>query len=193
MLTVAFDTATDVATSALVWDGEVLGELASRYHRKRGQVENPAKDLASRLAGRIPVIYGGYGLGATAAYRFKCDLNEYGKTPAFSHAIPELNHNEIVGWNKLADITRDRFVLVLLRDPADHERVKLRFDITTDLIKGNFSEVVEVSAEGSSALARLFSLILVTQLAAIYVGLANGVDPGPVEIILGLKSQLAQR
>ena len=172
---------------------EVLSDLASRCHRKRSRVENPAKDLAGKLAGKVPIVYGGHLLGATAAYRFKCDLNEYGKTPAFSHAFPELNHNEIVGWNKLAEVTRDRFVLVLLRDPGDHERVKLRFEITKELIKGNFSDVIEVRAEGSTALARLLSLVLVTQLAAIYVGLANGVDPGPVAVIQGLKSQLSER
>ena len=172
---------------------EVLSDLGSRCHRKRSRVENPAKDLASKLAGKVAIVYGGFPLGATAAYRFKCDLNEYGKAPAFSHFFPELNHNEIVGWNKLAEVTKESFVLVLLRDPADHERVKIRFEITTGLIRSGFADVVEITAEGNSALARLLSLVLLTQLAAIYVGLANGVDPGPVEVIQGLKAQLSQR
>ena len=172
---------------------EVLSDLASRCHRKRSYAENPAKDLAHKLAGKVAIVYGGFPLGATAAYRFKCDLNEYGKAPAFSHFFPELNHNEIVGWNKVAEVTKQSFVLVLLRDPADHERVKIRFEITTDLIRSSFADVVEITAEGSSALARLLSLIFVTQLAAIYVGLANGVDPGPMKIIQGLKGQLADR
>lgn len=172
---------------------EVLGDLASRCHRKRGRQENPAKDLAGKIVGKIPIIYGGYGVGATASYRFKCDLNEYGKAPAFSGVLPELDHNEIVGWNKLVDLTRERFLLILLRDPQDHERIKLRFEATRALIQDHFAEVVEVSAEGNSPLARLLSLIFVTQLAAIYVGLAHEVDPGPVEVILKLKSQLAQQ
>lgn len=172
---------------------EVLSDLASRCHRKRGHAENPAKDLAQKLAGKVTVVYGGFPLGATAAYRFKCDLNEYGKAPAFSHFLPELNHNEIVGWNTLADVTKESFVLVLLRDPLDHERVKIRFEITTGLIRSSFADVVEITAEGTSSLARLLSLVFVTQLAAIYVGVANGVDPGPVEVIQGLKGQLAQR
>lgn len=171
----------------------VLSDLASRCHRKRGRVENPAKDLAAKLAGKVAIVYGGYPLGAAAAYRFKCDLNEYGKAPAFAHFFPELNHNEIVGWNTLAAQTRDSFVLVLLHDPEDHERVKIRFEITTDLIRSHFADVIELNAEGTSALARMLSLIFVTQLAAIYVGLANGVDPGPVEVIQGLKKQLSER
>ena len=172
---------------------EVLSELAHRCHRKIPRPENPAKDLASKIVGRIPVIYGGDGLGATAAYRFKCDLNEYGKTPAFWNLIPELDHNEIVGWNQLADITSKAMLLIELRDPGEHERIALRFEITRRLIESNFAEVVEVPAQGKSSLARLLSLILVTQLASIYVGLAYGVDPGPVEVIQSLKAELSKR
>ncbi|MDQ3940914.1 MAG: bifunctional phosphoglucose/phosphomannose isomerase [Actinomycetota bacterium] len=172
---------------------QVLSDLASRCHRKRSREENPAKDLASRILGRIPVVYGGYGLGATAAYRFKCDLNEYGKTPAFWGTIPELDHNEIVGWDQLADVTASRFAVILLRDPDEHDRIRLRFDITRRLIEPNLAEIIEVPAEGTSALSKVLSLILVTQLAAIYVGLGYGVDPGPVEVIQKLKGELAQR
>lgn len=172
---------------------DVLGELASRCHRKRSTEENPAKDLAARIVGRVPVVYGGHGLGATAAYRFKCDLNEYGKTPAFWNEIPEMDHNEIVGWKELDDLTRSNFVLILLRDSDEHDRIKLRFDITRRLIEGNFAEVIEVPSEGTSTLARLLSLVFVTQLASIYVGLAYEVDPGPVEVIMKLKGELAQQ
>lgn len=170
----------------------VLTDLAERCHRKRTIEENPAKDLAQRIMNNVPVVYGGHGVGATAAYRFKCDLNEYGKTPAFWNQFPELDHNEIAGWKNLAELTSSRFVLIHLRDPEEHERVALRFEITRELIRANIGEVVELHAEGTSDLARVLSLIFVTQLAAIYVGLAYTVDPGPVEIIEKLKSELAQ-
>ncbi|HWC13445.1 MAG TPA: bifunctional phosphoglucose/phosphomannose isomerase [Actinomycetota bacterium] len=169
---------------------KVLSEIASTCHRDTPRIENPAKDLAARIAGRIPVVYGGAGLGATAAYRFKCDLNEYGKTPAFWHELPELDHNEIVGWNQLEDLTSERFVAVLLRDGGEHERVALRFQITRRLIEGSLAEVIEVPSRGDGPLARLLSLIFVTQLAAIYVGFGYDVDPGPVEVIMQLKSEL---
>ena len=169
---------------------KVLSELASRCQRERPSAENPAKDLARRIKDRIPVVYGGQGLGATAAYRFKCDLNEYGKTPAFYNEIPELDHNEIVGWDQLAELTSKSFILVVLRDHGEHERVKLRVEITKRLVEDHLAEVVEVSSEGDSVLARLLSLIFITQLAAIYVGLGYGVDPGPVAVIQQLKSEL---
>lgn len=170
---------------------ETLAGIGQRCHRKVATDENPAKDLARKISGRIPVVYGGAGLGAVAAYRFKSDLNEYGKTPAFYNVFPELDHNEIVGWNQLADVTSDKFVLVLLRDPDEHPRIALRMDITRRLVERNVAEVVEVHAEGTAALARILSSILLTQLAAIYVGLSYRIDPGPVEVIQALKKELA--
>jgi glucose/mannose-6-phosphate isomerase len=172
---------------------DVVDELAARSDRHKPRSENPAKDLAARLLDRVPVVYGAMGLTATAAYRFKSDLNEYAKTPAFWHYLPELDHNEIVGWNRLADLTAERFAGVLLRDEHEHPRISLRFEITRRLIESNLAEVVEVPAQGDSALARLLSLVFVTQMAAIYLGLAYGVDPGPVQVIEQLKTELAQR
>jgi glucose/mannose-6-phosphate isomerase len=172
---------------------EVLGNLGDRCHRKIPRPDNPAKLLAGRLEGKVPVVYGGVGVGATAAYRFKCDLNEYAKSPAFWNQLPELDHNEIVGWNRLSELTSERFVGVLLRDSGDHPRVALRFDITRRLIEDKLSDVVVVESAGGSALTRLLSLVLQTQLASIYLALLYGVDPGPVEVISQLKSELANR
>ena len=172
---------------------EVLTKLAERCHRSRPTGDNPAKDLANRCFERVPIVYGSHGLTATAAMRFKCDINEYGKVPAFWNAFPELNHNEIVGWTGLTGLSKERFIVILLRDEGEHPRIDLRFEITRRLIEDDAAEVVELHSEGSSPLSRILSLVLVTQLAAIYIGLARGVDPGPVDIIQSLKSELAQR
>lgn len=172
---------------------EVLGDLAVRCDRSVPSATNPAKKLAGKLQDKVGVVYGGSAVSQTAAMRFKCDLNEYGKVPAFWNSFPELNHNEIVGWTGLTDVTGERFVLVLLRDSDESARVALRFEITQDLIGENLAEVTEVHSEGVSALARLFSLVFVTQLASIYVGLAQEVDPGPVAVIQELKARLADR
>lgn len=171
----------------------VIGDLAKRCHRDQPTHRNPAKDLAHRLLHKVPLVYGASGLTGVAAMRFKCDLNEYGKIPAFWNEFPELNHNEIVGWAGMTELTQERFAIVYLRDTQEHERVGLRYDITKQLVQHAAADVVEVSAVGDSALARILSLVFVTQLAAIYVGLQYGVDPGPVEIIQRLKSQLAER
>lgn len=177
----------------------VLADVADKCHRKVPADANPAKELAARIHGRIPIVYGGYGVGATVAYRFKCDLNEYGKTPAFFNFLPELDHNEIVGWNVLSDMTKEHFLLILLRVPDDHPRVQLRFDVTRELVAGeNFVDTFELGPldlgpEGTTSLAHALAMILVTQMAAIYVGLAYGVDPGPVAVIEQLKKELADQ
>jgi len=167
-----------------------LADMAKRCGREVGIEENVVKQLARSLHGRVPVIYGGEGLGGVAAYRFKCDLNEYAKSLAFSNVIPELDHNELESWGSLAELTKDRFVAVLLRDSGEHQRVALRFDLTRKLLEDKLAAVVEVRSEGTSVLARLFSLVMITQLAAIYVGVANERDPGPVAILEELKQQL---
>jgi glucose/mannose-6-phosphate isomerase len=175
----------DVEEAADVLEGVLAG-----CHRKSPTSDNRAKSVAERLVGKIPLVYGGHGLGATAAYRFKCDLNEYAKTPAFWNELSELNHNEIESW-RANELTKN-FVLVLLRDRNDHPSISQRFDITKELIGNRAENALEIESEGQSPLARLLSLLLVTQLAAIYLALVRGIDPGPVEVIEKLKKKLAE-
>lgn len=170
----------------------VLASLGERCGRERSVAENPAKDLARRIGGRVPVIYGAYGASSVAAQRFKCDLNEYAKTPAFWNFLPELDHNEIEGWAHLSEITRRHFVGVFLRDREEPERISLRFGITRRLIEDELAEIVEVHGEGRSPLAKLLSLIMLTQLGAIYLAFSYGLDPGPVHVLEKLKRELAQ-
>lgn len=167
-----------------------LADISKNCSRDIPVDENMAKQLATSLAGRVPVVYGGSGLGEVAAYRFKCDLNEYAKTPAFANSLPEMNHNEL---EALASANREDFVAVLLRDAEDHERVALRFDVAKKLLERTGAEVIEVRSQGISPLARLLTLVLITQLAAIYGGLLNDVDPGPVPVIEDFKRQLADQ
>ncbi|MGH2786503.1 MAG: bifunctional phosphoglucose/phosphomannose isomerase [Actinomycetota bacterium] len=171
----------------------VVGDIAERCQRKQPLEDNVAKQIATLLAGKVPIVYGAAGLGATAAYRFKCDINEYAKEPAFAAELPEANHNEIVGWNVLDDLTRRHFAAVMIRDVDEDPRIARRFNATTELMHGHFASVTDVVASGTSEMARLFSLLLIGQMAAIYTGLANEVDPGPVEAIAKLKLELRER
>lgn len=169
---------------------KVVEELAAGCNHLVPLDDNPAKDLALRLIGRVPFVYGGQGIGATAAYRFKCDLNEYGKTHAFYNYFPELNHNEVVGWSRPLPMARKDVVAVFVRDTDEHPRVARRFEVTRELIEDKLEEVVEVWPQGEGALARLLSLVFVTQMAAIYVGFGHRLDPGPVEILDRVKKEL---
>jgi glucose/mannose-6-phosphate isomerase len=170
----------------------VLESLRARCERSVPLTDNPSKQLARRLENKIPIVYGGHGLASVAAYRFKCDLNEYAKTPAFWNELPEMNHNEIQGWTALKEQTSQTFAAVFLRDPGEHPRVAKRFDISKRLLRDSVADVVEIGSEGKSSLARLLSLVFITQMAAIYLGLAYGVDPGPVPVLEALKQELAR-
>lgn len=170
----------------------VVGDVAAAGNRRVRLADNPAKQLARIVAGRIPVFYGGSGVGSAPAYRAKCDVNEYAKQPAFSNEIPEMGHNEIVGWNRLAGVTSKEFTALFLRDPGEDRRVAARMDVTRRLVRGYVADALEVWAEGESPAARVFHLVTLTQLAAIYAALLNGVDPGPVEAIDRLKAEMAK-
>ncbi len=163
--------------------------VRSRCHRGIPAAHNPAKSLALSLHGRVPVVYGGPGIGAAAAQRFKNDLAEYAKVPAFWGVLPEFQHNDLEAWGHHS-AERSPFIGVLLRDPDEPARIAARFEATRRLLAGRL-ELVTVRAEGRSALARLVSLLAFTQLVAIYLGLRAGRDPGPVDVLQRLKRELA--
>jgi hypothetical protein len=78
-------------------------QLAHRRDACRPEVEgpsNPARELARRIGRTIPLFYGGGSLGGVAAYRWKCDVNENAKAPAYWNVYPELGHNEICAWGQ---------------------------------------------------------------------------------------------
>jgi glucose/mannose-6-phosphate isomerase len=153
---------------------------------------NPAKQLARRLFGKIPIIYGSEGLTEVAAYRWKCQLNECSKVPSWSHTFPELNHNEVVGWAELAELTSASFALIALRQPGDHERIAKRIDITLPSIQDNVAFVEKVHAGGESKLARLLDLTYLGDFVSTYLAIAQGVDPSTHDVITLLKEKLKE-
>ncbi len=146
--------------------------------------------LAENWHGRNVVICGSEPLTKALARRWKGQINENAKTPAFYNVLPELDHNEIVGWEAQAELSR-KTVVVFLRDAADHPQVKKRIDFTASLIRGQVGQVEEVYSRGKSNLARALSLIFAGDLASVYLAELNGVDPAPVRIIENLKKLLA--
>jgi glucose/mannose-6-phosphate isomerase len=152
---------------------------------------NPGRELARRIARSIPLIYGGGALGGVAAYRWKCDINENAKAPAFTAAYPELDHNEICGWGQHGDVTRQIMTLVSLRHGFEDERLSTRIDRTTELIEEALLQVLEVQAEGEGRLAQLLDLMYLGDWVSYYLALDNDVDPGPIDAIAQLKAAVA--
>jgi glucose/mannose-6-phosphate isomerase len=170
----------------------LMGGLAQRCDRKRKTEQNPAKSLSLELAGRIPVIYGVSGAEAAVARKFKCDVNEYAKWPAFWNELPELDHNEIVGWDGASGLSSE-FVAVMLTCPDADQVIADYRHVTKELIEESLGGVVEIPMEGRSTMAQIFSTVFMTQLVSIYLAVARGVDPGPIETIDRFKAELESR
>lgn len=149
---------------------------------------NPAKELALAIGERVPVVWGAEGIGVVAAMRWKCQFNENAKVPSFASALPELDHNEVVGWSAGRG---DAFAIVALRHPGEHADIAARFPLSQEIAGGSGAHVREVSSRGGSELARLLSLVQVGDLVSTYLAIARGVDPSPIEAIASLKRALA--
>jgi glucose/mannose-6-phosphate isomerase len=152
--------------------------------------DSEAKALARRLEGTVPVFMGA-GLTAPAAYRWKCQLNENSKLLAFASELPELDHNEVVGWSGSPDA--ERFAAVFLEDPEAHERVRARVEVTAGLIEPSAAAVERVRPRGNSPFERVVSLVLLGDLVSLYLAVLRGVDPGEIAAIDTLKRELAAR
>jgi glucose/mannose-6-phosphate isomerase len=164
--------------------------LAARLGPSFPRAGNPAKDLALAIGERVPVVWGADGIGSLAAMRWKTQLNENAKVPAWWSSLPELDHNEVAGWSGSAG---KGFFLVALRYEGEHAQVQPRFPLSIAIAEGAGIDVEEVWAAGRSGLAKLLSLVMMGDFTSIYLGLSRGVDPTPVEVITGLKAALAER
>jgi len=147
------------------------------------------RDIADGLAGRTAVIYGGRGVGSTAAYRWKTQINENAKAPAFSSMVPEANHNELQGWR--SGVT-DGFGIVYLRDAADHPAVARRLELTATTLSGAVARIGDVLSTGTGPMARFFSLAVVGDVASVAMAEAAGIDPTPVDTLEEFKVMLAK-
>ncbi|HEY7564610.1 MAG TPA: bifunctional phosphoglucose/phosphomannose isomerase [Acidimicrobiia bacterium] len=151
-----------------------------------------AADLAEGLDGRIVGIYGSTGLTAGAAQRWKTQINENAKWPAWFSLFPELDHNEVVSWTSLADLTRRATGIVSLRDRDEPPAVGARYRHTEAITGKDVRWVGEVWSQGESRLERLVSLVAMGDLVSLELARRAAVDPVPVEAIESLKQLLAK-
>lgn len=169
---------------------QVLKELSIRITEKVPSASNEAKQLAQELYGRLVVIYGA-GLLAEVAQRWKSQLNENSKTWAFHEVFPELNHNAVVGY-QLPPELRDRILVVLLHSSLLHQRVSIRYQLTTEILNKASVRYKVLEATGKSHLAQMMNLVLYGDYVSFYLAILNGVDPTQVVPIDYLKSRLAE-
>jgi glucose/mannose-6-phosphate isomerase len=149
-----------------------------------------AKDLARGLHGTTPLVAGA-GLTTPIAYRWKTQLNENAKQLCFWAELPELDHNEIAGWEGAPG--QGRFSGVFLDDSDAHPRVKERMALSERAIAPYAAASYRLETRGQTGIERVISLVLLGDLVSIYLATLRGVDPGPVPVLDELKSALADR
>jgi len=173
-------------------------ELQEIYHFLKEQNElfsdpddNEALLLAQELNDTLPIIYSDGAMMAPVNLRWRSQFEENAKTLAFGNTLPEMNHNEIVGWERIVHLT-GRLSVVMLIDKKDNPRVQRRMEIVEELIEDQVYTLHILKTRGKSRLTRQFSLIQMADWTSFYTAIINDTDPTPVAKIDLLKSKLAE-
>jgi glucose/mannose-6-phosphate isomerase len=166
-----------------------IDSSATHLAEVRDELIEQAANIAARIEGSTPVIYGS-GLTKPIAYRWKAQMNENGKLPAFSATMPEADHNEIVGWQGAKET--GRFSAIFLHDRDQHPRERRRFELTARLIDPHAEAIVDFETVGESRTERLLHAVMLGDLVSLHLAAARGIDPTPVDVIENLKEQLGR-
>jgi glucose/mannose-6-phosphate isomerase len=161
-------------------------EAISLLVSQKENIQKEAHAYAEKLHKKLPVIYC---LGATegVATRFRQQINENSKMLCWHHVIPEMNHNELVGWTE----KNENLAVCILRTSFDYERNIKRLDINKSIISKYTSTLFEIMGEGSTPLVQALYLIHLTDWVSCYVADLKKIDPVEVKVIDFLKSELA--
>ena len=165
-----------------------IDSSAAHLEAARESLLARAEEIAGRIHGSVPVLYG-CGLTAPVAYRWKCQVNENAELPAFEHTFPELDHNEIVGW---AGGEAGAFSAVFLEDQDQHPRERRRVELTAELIADRAQDVVRIETEGETRTERLLWAVMLGDLISLELAAREAVDPTPVDVIEDLKDRLGR-
>lgn len=149
--------------------------------------DNPAKQLAEGLMGKSMVIYAGPTL-TPAAYKIKAGFNESARNVAFWNMLPEMNHQELMGWT--SHPIDKPFGVIELRSNLDHARVNRRFEVMNKLLSGRMPHAHEVQAKGKNIIEQNLWTIMFGDFVSTYLGILNGVNPNTSETIEKFKKEL---
>jgi len=151
------------------------------------EIKDLAHQTALALNSKTAVIYIESGLEAVAV-RMRQQINENSKALCWHHVIPEMNHNELVGWAG----GKNEYAVIIFRSSFEHPRSSVRINISKDIFKKYTSTVLEFNAKGDTLLAQSFYHILLGDWISVYLAELNKVDDVEVKVIDFLKSELAK-
>jgi glucose/mannose-6-phosphate isomerase len=168
-----------------------LIKLNSQKYTDINADDNTAIYLANIIKNHLPIIYSSADILDIVNLRWRGQFSENAKILAYGNYYPEMNHNELVGWNKNEEILK-KLIVIMFRDTDDNDRIKIRMDITKKTFEKFASEILEIGGNGNSRLERIFDLIYLGDWVSYYVAILNEVDPTPVDVIENLKKELAK-
>lgn len=173
---------------------KIVAAIAALLKKKADEYtaeKNKALEIAESLIGYIPVVYSAADSTSAVGYRLKGQFNENSKMHSFSNVIPELNHNEIIGWETLTE-KNFRCKLVNIMDDTYHPQIKRRFEITTKLVQDAGAEVINLKSSEKEFKVRLFDLVYFGDWISYYLAIVRGIDPILIKNINILKKELSQ-
>jgi len=150
-------------------------------------LQQQAREIAALVAGAVPVIYGS-DLTAPVARRWKTQVNENAKFPAYWSELPEADHNEILGWSGAAG--EEPAAAIFLEDRDQHPRVARRFELTSASVQPRAAAVARVETMGETRVERLLWSVMLGDLVSLELARQRGVDPAPVEAIDHFKEEM---
>lgn len=160
---------------------------AQMLEHEKENIKKSAMALTEKLVGKRLVIYSEANTEAVSI-RFRQQVNENSKELCWHHAIPEMNHNELVGW-----AGGDKSIgVVIFRHKEDHERTQMRMEINKSVFEKYTPNVFEVWSQGDTAFARQLFLINLGDWVSLYWAQKKGVDPSEIAVINMLKGKLAE-
>lgn len=178
----------DAAKTELRKTATVIKESALQWKPDVPTNQNQAKQIALELVGKSSVIYASSQM-FSAAYKWKININENAKNIAWCNQLPELNHNEFLGWS--SHPINKPYAPIFLQSSLDHPRVTKRFALTKKLLSGKMPEPIIVEAQGDTILEQLLWTVVLGDFVSLYLAMLNNIDPTPVALIEKLKSELA--
>lgn len=168
---------------------EWLRDTSAAWAPSVPSTDNYAKQIAWYCAGKTPVVYAS-NLFGSIAFKWKISFNESSKNIAWWNVLPEFNHNEFIGWS--SHPIEKAYVVLDLRSNFDHPQIQKRFDISDRLLSGQRPAAKSIQLEGDSVIKQMLWGCVLADYTSSYLGLLNGVDPVPVELVEKLKVELVK-
>lgn len=172
---------------------DILKESSALASLNGDQAKTIGEKVATHCTDGVPMIYAS-SRNAGVAHVWKVKLNEGAKIPAFDNMFPELNHNEMIGFDRVekTDTISKNFRFLFLRDNEDSARMSRRMDMTQKLLTDRGFSLLNILLEGKTRLEKIFSSLFIADWAALALAKRYGVDPENVRMIEDLKQQMRE-